>query len=84
MRIQDKVIVITGGASGLGLATAHYMAGEKAARVAIFDLDVEAGERAMAELGPHRAMFVQTDVSNETSVQNAVDAVIAKFGAIHV
>lgn len=84
MRIQDKVIVITGGASGLGLATAHYMAGEKAARVAIFDLNIEAGEQAVAEIGADRAMFVQTDVSDETSVQNAVNAVIGKFGAIHV
>jgi len=84
MRIQDKVIVITGGASGLGLATAHYMAGEKAARVAIFDLNIEAGQQAVAEIGADRAMFVQTDVSDETSVQNAVNAVIGKFGAIHV
>jgi NAD(P)-dependent dehydrogenase (short-subunit alcohol dehydrogenase family) len=84
MRIQDKVIVITGGASGLGLATARYMAGEKAARVAIFDLNIEAGEKAVAEIGADRAIFVQTDVSDEASVQNAVNAVIDKFGAIHV
>lgn len=84
MRIQDKVIIITGGASGLGLATAHYMVQEKGARVAIFDLNVEAGEKAVAELGPERTMFVQTDVSNEESVQGAVDAVMARFGAIHV
>jgi NAD(P)-dependent dehydrogenase (short-subunit alcohol dehydrogenase family) len=84
MRIQDKVIVITGGASGLGLATAHYMAGEKGARVAIFDLNIEAGEKAVASIGGDRAMFVQTDVSDEASVQNAVNAVVAKFGALHV
>lgn len=84
MRIQDKVIVITGGASGLGLATAHYLVEEKAARVAIFDLNIEAGEKAVADIGTDRAMFVQTDVSNEESVQQAVDAVMDKFGAIHV
>jgi 3-hydroxyacyl-CoA dehydrogenase / 3-hydroxy-2-methylbutyryl-CoA dehydrogenase len=84
MRIQDKVVVITGGASGLGLATAFYLLQEKGARVAVFDLDVEAGERAVAELGPERAMFVQTDVSSEPSVQAAVNAVMARFGAIHV
>jgi NAD(P)-dependent dehydrogenase (short-subunit alcohol dehydrogenase family) len=84
MRIQDKVIVITGGASGLGLATARYMVEEKAARVAIFDLNVEAGEKVVAEIGADRAMFVQTDVSSEESVQHAVDAVMANFGAIHV
>jgi 3-hydroxyacyl-CoA dehydrogenase/3-hydroxy-2-methylbutyryl-CoA dehydrogenase len=84
MRIQDKVVVITGGASGLGLATAHYLVEEKAARVAIFDLNIEAGEKAVAAIGAEHAMFVQTDVSSEESVQNAVNAVMAKFGAIHV
>jgi len=84
MRIQDKVIVITGGASGLGLATAHYMVQEKGARVAIFDLNEEAGNKAVAELGAERALFVRTDVSNEESVQLAVATVMAKFGAIHV
>jgi 3-hydroxyacyl-CoA dehydrogenase / 3-hydroxy-2-methylbutyryl-CoA dehydrogenase len=84
MRIQDKVVVITGGASGLGLATAHYLVQEKGARVAIFDLNVEAGAKAVADIGPEHAMFVQTDVSNEESVQKSVDAVIVRFGAIHV
>lgn len=84
MRIQDKVIVITGGASGLGLATAQFMVKEKGARVAIFDLNAEAGARAIADIGPERAMFVQTDVASEDSVQAAVDAVMARFGAIHV
>jgi len=84
MRIQDKVIVITGGASGLGLATARYMLQEKGARIAIFDLNTDAGDKTVAELGADRAVFVQTDVSNEESVQKAVDAVMARFGAIHV
>lgn len=84
MRIENKVIVITGGASGLGLATAQFMVNEKGARVVIFDLNAEAGTQAVAELGAERAMFVQTDVSNEESVQKAVDAVMARFGAIHV
>lgn len=84
MRIQDKVIIITGGASGLGLATAHYLVKEKGARVAIFDVNVAAGDKAVADLGPERALFVQADVSNEESVQKAVNAVMARFGAIHV
>jgi NAD(P)-dependent dehydrogenase (short-subunit alcohol dehydrogenase family) len=84
MRIQDKVIVITGGASGLGLATAVYLVQEKGARVAIFDLNIDAGEKAVADIGVEYAMFVQTDVSSEESVQQAVNAVMARFGAIHV
>ena len=64
MRIEDKIVVITGGASGLGLATAHYLLHEKGARVAILDLNDEAGEKAVATLGRERAMFVRTDVSN--------------------
>jgi NAD(P)-dependent dehydrogenase (short-subunit alcohol dehydrogenase family) len=84
MRIQDKVVIITGGASGLGLATAHYLLEEKGARIAIFDLNAAAGDKAVADLGPERAMFVHTDVSDEESVQKAIDAVMARFDAIHV
>ncbi|MGO9684520.1 MAG: SDR family NAD(P)-dependent oxidoreductase [Beijerinckiaceae bacterium] len=84
MRIQDKVVIITGGASGLGLATAHYLLEEKGARIAIFDLNAAAGDKAVADLGSERAMFVHTDVSDEESVQKAIDAVMARFGAIHV
>ncbi|URM41970.1 SDR family NAD(P)-dependent oxidoreductase [Acinetobacter sp. AS23] len=84
MQIKDKVIVITGGASGLGLATTRYMVESKGAKVAIFDLNAQAGQVAVDELGDANVLFVATDVSDETSVQNAVNAVIDKFGAIHV
>ena len=84
MQIRDKVIVITGGASGLGLATARYMVTERAARVDIFDLNEAAGTAVVEELGADKALFVRTDVSNDESVQAAVAATIAAFGAIHV
>jgi len=84
MRIQNKIIVITGGASGLGLATARYMAEDRGAKVAILDLNDEAGTKAAAELGEDKAMYVRTDVSDSESVAAALDAVTAKFGAIHV
>jgi NAD(P)-dependent dehydrogenase (short-subunit alcohol dehydrogenase family) len=83
MRIQDKVIIVTGGASGLGLATARYMV-ERGARVAIFDLNAETGEAAAQEIGADKALFVRTDVTNEDSVRQALDAVVEKFGAVHV
>ena len=46
MQVKDKVVVVTGGASGLGLATARYLVQEKSARVAIFDANAEAGAAA--------------------------------------
>ena len=84
MQIADKIAVITGGASGLGLATAKYLVKAKDAKVAIFDLNVEAGHAAVVELGEDKTFFVRTDVSNEESVWAAVEATMAKFGAIHV
>ncbi|MGD8357393.1 MAG: SDR family NAD(P)-dependent oxidoreductase [Lysobacterales bacterium] len=84
MQVKDKVIVITGGASGLGLATARYLAGEKGAQVAILDTNAEAGQEAAADLGDGQALFVETDVASEESVRKAISTVLEKFGAIHV
>ncbi|MES2115666.1 MAG: SDR family NAD(P)-dependent oxidoreductase [Pseudomonadota bacterium] len=83
MRIADKIIVITGGASGLGLATARYLLAA-GARVALFDLNADAGTQALRDLGSDNCLFVATDVSDEASVQQAVDTTMARFGAIHV
>jgi NAD(P)-dependent dehydrogenase (short-subunit alcohol dehydrogenase family) len=83
MELQDKVVVITGGASGLGRATADYFVG-KGVRVSLFDLNEEAGNAAVAELGEDNALFALTDVTSEESVSAAVEATMAKFGAIHV
>jgi len=83
MELQDKVVVITGGASGLGRATADYFVG-KGARVSLFDLNEEAGNAAVMELGEGNALFAATDVTSEESVAAAVQATMEKFGAIHV
>lgn len=83
MRILDKVVVITGGASGLGFATARYLIEEKGAKVAIFDVNDEAGRQAAGQLGA-RALYVRTDVSSDESVREAMQAVVARFGTVHV
>lgn len=82
MNIKDKVVLISGGASGLGLATAQYLVQEKGARVALLDLNVEAGRNAVADIGD-RAMYLHADVTNEEAVRQAVSAVVARFGTIH-
>lgn len=84
MQIRHKVIVITGGASGLGLAATRHLATAMQAKVAVWDMNVEAGRLAEQELGSDNVLFVQTDVTSDESVRAAVDATVAKFGAIHV
>jgi NAD(P)-dependent dehydrogenase (short-subunit alcohol dehydrogenase family) len=83
MDLKDKVVVITGGASGLGQATAKYLVEEKGAKVGILDVNAEAGDATVAELGEDNAIFCQTDVTNEESVDAALDAIVDRFGAIH-
>ncbi len=83
MEIKDKVAIITGGASGLGRATAERLA-EEGMRVAIFDMNREAGEQFVSELGSQAAIFVEVNVTDSGSVQQGIDQTIEKFGAIHL
>ena len=82
MKLEDKVAVITGGASGLGRATAEMVI-DQGGRVAIFDLNADLGSRTATELGENARAY-KVDVADEDSVQAAVDSVMADFGAIHV
>lgn len=81
MEIKDRVAVITGGASGLGEGTARYLL-EKGARVSILDFAEERGRQLASELGA-KVIFYKTDVTDEKTVQAAVDQTMAAFGAIH-
>ena len=82
MDLENKVAVITGGASGLGRATAEMVI-DQGGSVAIFDLNADLGSRTAAELGGGARSY-KVDVADEDSVQTAVDGVMADFGAIHV
>ncbi|MEM1139929.1 MAG: SDR family NAD(P)-dependent oxidoreductase [Pseudomonadota bacterium] len=84
MKINGKTIVITGGASGLGAATASYLVTEKGARVALFDLKADEGHALAETLGADKAFFQTVDVTDAASVQAAVDATTERFGTIHV
>ncbi len=81
MQIENKTFIVTGGASGLGLATAQMIVAHKG-HVVIADVNTEAGETAELTLGKN-AKFVCTDVTNETSVQAAIDTAIETFGGLH-
>ncbi|WP_214108544.1 SDR family NAD(P)-dependent oxidoreductase [Acrocarpospora catenulata] len=73
MDLKDAAAIISGGASGLGEATARELAGI-GATVVIADLNEERGKALAGELG---GVFVRTDVADEGSVQAAVDAAVA-------
>ncbi len=79
-RLRDRVAIITGGASGIGLATAHRFAAE-GARVVIADLDAATGQRAADEVG---GVFRTVDVADEASVNALFDGVAAELGAVDI
>jgi NAD(P)-dependent dehydrogenase (short-subunit alcohol dehydrogenase family) len=81
VEIAGRTVLVTGGGSGLGAATAR-MAVEQGGSVVVADVDTERGERVAAELG-ERARFVPTDVTDEASVGAAVAAAL-ELGGPHV
>ncbi|ADW69229.1 3-hydroxyacyl-CoA dehydrogenase [Granulicella tundricola] len=81
MEIAGKVFLVTGGASGLGEATARMAVG-RGAKVVLADVNPK-GEALAAELG-EGALFVRTDVTSESDGERAVQAARERFGALHV
>lgn len=79
--MTGKVAVVTGGTSGIGLATALQFA-NNGAQVAIAGRNVERGEAALAELKATGAdtIFVPTDVSKASDVENLINTVVSTFG----
>ena len=81
MRVEDSTFFITGGGSGLGAATARLLA-QNGASVVLADVNEEAGERTASQIGSG-AKFVRTDVTNEGSVQDALDSAVETFGSLN-
>ncbi|WP_322866092.1 SDR family NAD(P)-dependent oxidoreductase [Aquicoccus sp. G2-2] len=78
MKMSDTCAVITGGASGLGAATAHVFLAA-GAKVALLDRDAKRGRQAAADMG---ATFHETDVTDESSVATALADAKAEMGRI--
>jgi NAD(P)-dependent dehydrogenase (short-subunit alcohol dehydrogenase family) len=81
MKIAGSTIVVTGGASGLGRATAERVHAEGGHAV-LLDLPRSPGAEVAAAMGP-RALFTPCDVTSADEVTAALDAAVARFGAIH-
>ena len=80
MNLKNKGVLVTGGASGLGAACVRLLT-EAGAKAVIADLNSEQGTALAQELG---AVFVKTNVTEETDVQAAVQAARDNFGGLHV
>jgi len=79
---ENKVVMVTGGAAGIGRATATGFVKE-GAKVAICDVNPEAGKTTAESLGPE-ATFQQVDVSDNKSVNDWVESVVSQYGQIDV
>ena len=82
MRLKDKVCIITGGAAGIGKATAEKFYAE-GAKVVICDLNQAAGDALVAQLGEN-AKYYQVNVTDRQAVQAFVDQVVEDFGRVDV
>lgn len=81
-RLQDKVIIITGAAQGMG-ATHARLCIEAGAKVVLTDINAEKGQALAQELGP-RALFIQHDVTCEEDWATVIKTTQAQFGTINV
>ena len=81
MEIENRTFFVTGGGSGLGAATTRMLA-KGGGNVLIADVNKEAGTKLADELG-ERARFARTDVTDEDSVQAALDVAREAFGGLH-
>ncbi len=84
-RLKGKTAIISGGATGMGAASARLFAAEGAA-VGVIDRNVAAGEALVAELKArgHKAAFAKADVASKAEVEAAVAAVNAALGPVNV
>lgn len=79
-RFEDRTAVITGGGSGIGLATARRLASE-GARIVVADIDADTGKAAADEVD---GLFVRTDVTDEAQVNALFDAAVERYGSVDV
>lgn len=77
MLVKDKVVIVTGAASGLGNATAKELLA-KGAKVALFDINEP------QDISNTNTLFCKVDVTSEESITAAINATVKKFGAVHV
>ncbi|KAL8097981.1 (-)-isopiperitenol/(-)-carveol dehydrogenase, mitochondrial-like [Apium graveolens] len=82
-KLEGKVAIITGGASGIGEATAYLFA-EQGARVVIADIQDELGQNVAKSIGYQRCKYIHCDVTDENQVKSLVDFTVKTFGQLDI
>jgi len=82
LRLSGKVAIITGGASGIGEATARVFANEGAGHVVIADIQDELGNQVVASIGNQRCTYIHCDVADEGQVKNLVQSTVNTYGQV--
>jgi NAD(P)-dependent dehydrogenase (short-subunit alcohol dehydrogenase family) len=82
-RVEGKVAIVTGAASGIGRATAERLASE-GARVVVADINAGGATEVATSIGQGRAIGVGVDVSKEEQVRAMVEAAVSTFGGLHI
>ncbi len=85
MRLKDKVAIISGGASGIGEATA-LLFGEEGAKVVVADLDAVGGEKSTAQIRENggQATFVRADISKESDSERVVKETVKAYAHVDI
>ncbi|KAJ4705336.1 secoisolariciresinol dehydrogenase-like [Melia azedarach] len=82
-RLEGKVAVITGGASGIGACTAKVFA-KQGAKVVIADIQDELGHSVVESIGKSNSSYVHCDITNESHVKNVIDQAVATHGKLDI
>ncbi|KAK2984353.1 hypothetical protein RJ640_005369 [Escallonia rubra] len=83
-KLEGRVAIITGGASGIGEVTARLFADHGARTVVIADIQDELGQNVAQSIGSHRCTYVHCDVSDEEQVKNVVESTVRIYGQLDI
>ncbi|KAI5683644.1 hypothetical protein M9H77_04872 [Catharanthus roseus] len=83
-RLENKVAIITGGASGIGEETARLFAEHGARGVVIADIQEQKGQKVAESIGSQRCIFIKCDVSDEEQVKSLVESTIKIYGQLDI
>ncbi|CBI15279.3 unnamed protein product, partial [Vitis vinifera] len=83
-KLEGKVAIITGGASGIGEATARVFSEHGARAIIIADIQDELGQNLASSIGSHFCTFIHCDVTNEDQVKSMVEWTVQKYGQLDI